>query len=364
MIKVTEVHIPPAAEALVVEVLRSGVLAQGPMVRRLEESFESLCATKHAMATSNGTTALELALEAAGIGPGDEVLTTPFTFVATVNAALSVGARVRFVDILPDTYTMDPEALRAAITPNTRAVVPVHLYGHPAHIADIVEICKERDVTVIEDAAQAHGASEGGRPVGSFGIGCFSLYATKNMTSGEGGIITTNDDDIADRVRVLRNQGMRARYQYEVVGHNHRLTDLAAAVGVAEFAELAARTERRRNNAAALCDGLRDIDGLVLPVERDGCRHVYHQFTVRLDEGSRIDRDTLADKLRAADIDSGVYYPRAAYDYDCYRAHPDVHIEQMPVAEMVASQVLSLPVHPFLSPSDLDRIVDAVRAAL
>jgi dTDP-4-amino-4,6-dideoxygalactose transaminase len=316
------------------------------------------------VATSNGTTALELALEAAGVGPGDEVVTTPFTFVATINAALRVGARVRFADILSDTFTLDPEALSAAITSSTKAVIPVHLYGQPAHVAEIVELCTPLDIAVIEDAAQAHGASEGGRPVGSFGTGCFSLYATKNMTTGEGGMVTTNNDDLADRLRVLRNQGMRTRYQYEAVGHNHRMTDLAAAVGIAEFGELDARTERRRSNAQILRAGLEGIEGLVLPFERKDCRHVYHQFTVRLTSDAPISRDGLADQLRAAGIDTGVYYPRPAYDYDCYRNHPNIKIEAMPVAEQVSAQVLSLPVHPFLSDGDLGHIISSVQSIL
>jgi dTDP-4-amino-4,6-dideoxygalactose transaminase len=184
------------------------------------------------------------------------------------------------------------------------------------------------------------------------------------MTSGEGGIVTTDDGGIADRVQVLRNQGMRARYQYEMVGHNHRLTELAAAVGLAEMAELERRTERRRSNAAVLRAGLGGIEGLIVPVERPGCRHVYHQFTVRVTEAARLSRDELADALRRNGVESGVYYPRAAYDYECYRSHPRIQVDEAPIAERVAAQVLSLPVHPFLSDDDLSQIVDQIRAAL
>lgn len=361
MIKVTEVRIPESAERLVLDVLRSGSLAQGPMVRRLEERFEELCNVKHAVATSNGTTALELALEAVDLRPGDEVLTTPFTFVATINAALAAGASVRFVDIEPDTYNMDPAALERAITPRTRAVVPVHLYGHPADIGRIASICADRNISLVEDAAQAHGATHHDRPVGSFGVGCFSMYATKNLTTGEGGMVTTSDDRIADRLRVLRNQGMRARYQYEMVGHNCRLTDLAAAVGLAEFGELHERTERRRSNAEALREGLTAIPGITAPTERDGARHVYHQFTIRIGAEAGIDRDDMAAALADRGIQTGIYYPRVAFDYDCYRQHPRVEIGPLPIAEAAAREVLSLPVHPHLSGDDLRSIIDAVR---
>jgi perosamine synthetase len=363
-IRVTEVHLGPRAEALVTDVLRSGQLAQGPMVARFEDGFREVVGTGHAVAVSSGTTALTVTLEALGVGPGDEIVTTPWTFVATLNAVLQRGARARLVDIRADDYTMDPEALAAALGSSTRAVLPVHLYGHPADMAAIVPMAEGAGLAVVEDAAQAHGASVDGRPVGSFGVGCFSFYATKNVTTGEGGMVTTDDEELAEAVRTLRNQGMRQRYAYQVPGHNHRMTDLQAAIGVAELDDLAERTGRRRANAVRLSAGLIGIPGLVTPTERPGCTHVYHQYTVRITEDARLDRDTVAKELETLGVGTGIYYPRPLHDYDCYRHHPAVQVDPVPEAERAARQVLSLPVHPWLGHRDLDRIITAVRGLL
>jgi len=301
----------------------------------------------------------------ADLEPGDEVVTSPFTFVATVNAALAAGATVRFADIDPSTFNMDPDAAAAALTERTRALVPVHLYGRPAPMDELSTLALRHDLVLVEDSAQAHGAAIGDRRTGSWGLGCFSFYATKNMTTGEGGMVTTSDARRADRMRVLRNQGMRARYQYEVVGHNWRMTDVAASIGLAELHVLDERTEARRRNAAALSERLAGIEGLVVPdAGGPDVRHVFHQYTVRVTDDARLGRDELSDALGEQGIGSGIYYPRAAYDYDCYRTHPGVVIEPMPRAERAAAEVLSLPVHPFLSDGDLDRIGDAVRSLL
>jgi perosamine synthetase len=364
VIRVTEVRLDESVERLVVDVLRSGRLAQGPMVARFEEAFRRVSGTRHAVAVNNGTTALVAALESVGVGPGDDVVTSPFTFVATINAALECGARVRFADIRPDDYTLDPDAVAAVMSADTRAVVPVHLYGHPADMVAFAELAAQRNVTLVEDAAQAHGARVDGLPVGSYGVGCFSFYATKNLMTGEGGMVTTDDDAVADRVALLRNQGMRERYVYEIPGHNYRMTELQAAIGVGEIAQLERRTEKRRANAAVLNEMLSDIDGLATPVERPGCRHVYHQYTVRIGDGARCDRDAFVAALAAEGIEAGIYYPRAAYDYECYRSHPAVEDGSCPEAERAARQVASLPVHPWLSEADLDHIGAVVRKVL
>ena len=364
MIRVTEVRLDEAVEPLVLEVLRSGRLAQGPMVARFEEAFGRLIGTSHAVAVNNGTTALVAALQSVGVGPGEEVVTSPFTFVATVNAALECGARVRFADIRPDDYTLDPDAAAEVMSADTRAVVPVHLYGHPADMVAFGQLATRRDAALVEDAAQAHGARVEGRPVGSFGVGCFSFYATKNLTTGEGGMVTTDDDAVADHLALLRNQGMRERYVHEIAGHNYRMTELQAAVGVGEIAQLERRTERRRANAAVLNELLSDIDGLELPVERPGCRHVYHQYTVRVGDNARCGRDAFVAALAAEGIEAGVYYPRAAYDYECYRDNPAVEAGSCPEAERAARQVASLPVHPWLSDADLDHVGAVVRKVL
>ncbi len=361
MIPITVVKIEPGTEELVSEVLRSGRLAQGPMVARFEELVADMCGTRHAVAVSNGTVSLVAALQAAGIGPGDEVVTSPFTFVASLNAILECGARVRFADIDPVTYCMDPAALAAALTADTAAVMPVHLYGQAADMAGIQAAIGDRDIALVEDAAQAHGAESDGRRVGSFGLGSFSFYATKNISTGEGGAVTTDDDDLADRLRLLRNQGMRARYVYEIAGHNYRMTELQAAVGIPQMERIEEINATRRANAAALSDALADVPGVVVPTVREGATSVWHQYTIRVTDGSAVDRDAMVDGLEAAGIGCGVYYPRAAYDYDCYRSNPDVLISDCPEAERAAAEVLSLPVHPYLEASDIEQIAAAVR---
>lgn len=365
MIRLVEVRLAEGTQKLVSEVLDSGHLVQGPLVRRFESEVCDLTGTDHAVAVSSGTVALVAALEALGIGPGDEVVSTPWTFAATLNAILERGARARLVDIRPDDFTLDVDALLSAVGPSTTAVLPVHLYGQPADMPAILGLAQRRDLAVIEDAAQAHGAAIHGQAVGSLGTaGCFSFYATKNVTTGEGGVVTTNDGNVADRLRTLRNQGMRQRYGYEMPGHNYRMTDICAAIGVAEMGELAARTERRRANAARLTEGLAGIPGLTTPGEQPGRRHVFHQYTVRIGAGARLGRDALIDELTVRGIEAAAYYPQALHDYACYRDHPRVVTEPVPQTEQAAREVLSLPVHPWLTEPDLDQIVTTVRELL
>jgi dTDP-4-amino-4,6-dideoxygalactose transaminase len=350
------------AEPLVLEVIRSGVLAQGPMVQRLEESFAAVVGVRHAVAVSNGTTALVAALQVLDLRPGDEVVTSPFTFAATLNAALEAGATVRFADIREDDFAIDPDLVAARVGARTRALLPVHLYGQTADMGPISALARERGLHLVEDAAQAHGATYDGRAAGSFGLGCFSFYATKNLTTGEGGMVTTDDDGLADRVRVLRNQGMRQRYQYEVPGHNYRMTDLQAAVGLPQVARLGEIVERRKGNARRLSEGLGDVPGLTVPRELPDRSHVWHQYTVLLDE--TVDRDRVVADLAEAGVGVGVYYPRTVFDHDCYRDHPRVVVEEVPVAESVVRRCLSLPVHQHLTDEQLDTIVASLRRAL
>lgn len=361
MIPITEVRFDDEAENLVLDVLRSGHVAQGPMVERLEEGFAELAGTRHAVAVSSGTTALVAAVEALELGSGDEVVTSPLTFVATVNAILEAGATVRFADVSLADALLDVEALGAAVGERTRAVMPVHLYGQPVDMEAVAALAAERGVAVIEDAAQAHGARVGERPVGSYGVGCFSLYATKNLTTGEGGVLTTDDDSHADRLRLLRNQGMRTRYEYEMAGHNYRLTDLQAALGVAQLPHLRATTERRQANAAFLSEVVDGLPGIEALVEHAGRTHVHHQFTVRVTGDARASRDDAVSRLSAAGVGSAVYYPRAVYDYDCYRDHPRVVIGESPRAEQLAREVLSVPVHHHLGEQDLEQIAAALQ---
>ncbi|OZM73435.1 aminotransferase [Amycolatopsis antarctica] len=366
MIPITVVDVRDA-ESLVVEVLRSGAIAQGPMVKRFEETFAGVAGAKHAVAVNNGTTALVASLQALDLQPGDEVITSPFTFVATLNAILEAGATAKFVDIRRDDFAIDPDAVAAAITPRTKVLMPVHLYGQTADMGKLVPLAAEHNLAIVEDSAQAVGAAFDGKRAGSFGTGCFSLYATKNVTTAEGGVITTDDDDLADRLRVLRNQGMRARYQYEMAGHNYRMTDLHAAVGIPQLEKLDELTAARQRNAKRLSEGLAGTLGLDLPQVLPGRDHVWHQYTVLVGPHAFLSRDELAAALTEKGIGNGIYYPKIVFDYDCYSGHPLVpgaNVADFPVAAAAASQALSLPVHQHLTEEQVDTVINTVREVL
>jgi dTDP-4-amino-4,6-dideoxygalactose transaminase len=345
-------------KAAVLAVLDSGHLAQGPRVRELEERIAALCGTREAVAVSSGTAALMVALAVHGIGPGDEVITTPFTFAATANAVLFTGARPVFFDVRDDDFNIDPSLIEAAITPRTRAILPVHLYGQPCDMAAIEAIARKRGLLIVEDACQAHGASVDGRMAGSFGTGCFSFYATKNMTTGEGGMITMDDPAIAEKARRFRNHGeSSSRYVSESLGYNFRMSDILAAIGLVQLEKLAGRNEQRRANAAFLSQRLR---GVVVPREMPGRRHVFHHYTVRVpsNDGTAAARDSLAARLAEAGVETGVYYPLPVHRQPLYVGLG--YRDELPVAERLSREVLSLPVHPGLSQDDLETIVRAV----
>lgn len=362
MIPISTVRLDSSVEESVLKVLRSGVIAQGTVVSEFEERFAGLVGAKHAIAVNNGTTALVAAIGALDLKQGDEVITSPFTFIATLNAILEAGATARFADIREEDFGLDAGSASAQVTDHTRVVMPVHLYGQSVDMAAISELAQAHDLSIVEDAAQAHGATFQGRGVGTFGIGCFSFYATKNLTTGEGGVITTNDDAIAEKLRIMRNQGMRARYEYVMAGHNYRLTDLQAAVVLPQLDAYAAQLEARRRNARGLQERLHGIPGLVIPTELSERGHVWHQFTVLLPDGT--DRDDVVASLTASGVGSGIYYPKLVFDYDAYRERPDVIASDTPVAASVARRCVSLPVHSFVAESDLDTIAAAVRDAL
>ena len=366
MIPITAVDVRDA-ESLVLEVLRSGILAQGPMVARLEEAFARVSGTAHAVAVNSGTTALVAALQTLDLEPGDEVVTSPFTFVATLNAILETGATVRFADVTREDFALDPDAVAAVLGPRTTVLMPVHLYGQPADMGKLVPLAEEHELHIVEDAAQALGASFQGKPAGSFGLGCFSLYATKNVTTGEGGVITCDDPEVADRLRVLRNQGMRSRYTYEMPGHNYRMSELHAAVGIPQLARIDELVAARRRNARQLTTGLTGTPGLAVPAVLPGRAHVWHQYTVRIGPHAMLSRDELAADLAERGVATGVYYPKLVFDHDCFRDHPQIPAvtpANFPVAAALAEQVISLPVHPALSESDVDSVVREVREAL
>jgi perosamine synthetase len=362
-IPISAVAVGPDEEALVLEVLRSGRLAQGPKVEELERRFAAAHDVEHAVAVNNGTTALVAALQALGVGPGDEVVTSPFTFVATLNAILESGATARFADVTDD-FCLDAACAQALVGEQTRVLLPVHLYGLPADMPRFEVLARERGLALVEDAAQAHGARVAGRAVGSSGVGCFSFYATKNVMCGEGGMVTTRDADVADRLRLLRNHGMRAPYRYELPGHNYRLTDLQAAIALPQLRRLGTINDARRANAVHLTEGLRAVPGLRLPSVPAGREHVFHQYTVRVTADEALDRDGLVAALADHGIRAGVYYPGLVHDHPCYRDHPRVVADRTPVAAQMAAEVVSLPVHPQLGRADLDRIVEVVTEAL
>jgi len=340
------------------------MIAQGPMVQRFEQAFAQLIGVRNAIAVNNGTTALVAAIQVLDLEPGDEVVTSPFTFVASLNAILEAGATARFVDIREDDFCVDPEAIGAAITPRTKALMPVHLYGQAANMPRIAAIAQEHGLHLVEDAAQAHGATVDGRPAGTFGLGCFSFYGTKNVTTGEGGMITTEDDALADRLRVLRNQGMRERYQYVMAGHNYRLTDLQAALAIPQLEEYDEVLAARRRHATALTDGLADVAGLRVPRPMPGRDHVWHQYTVLITDDSPVDREEFLARLSERGVGTGIYYPRIVFDYDCYRGHPQVVPGAFPVAERVVRQCVSLPVHQHLTDGDVATVVATVREVM
>lgn len=363
VIPISSVVLPPEVPDRIARVLSSGQLAQGQEVAQLEALAATMAGSQHAVAVSNGTVSLQLALQALQLGPGGEVLTSSFTFAGTINAILNSGLRVRFVDI-DDRFGMDADHLESQIGPDTVAILPVHLYGAACDMTRICSIAERHGLAVVEDAAQAHGAEWHGQRVGSFGLGSFSLYATKNVTSGEGGIITTDDAQLTSRLRLLRNQGMSGRYQFETVGTNARMTDVQAAIAIPQMTRLGEITDARQSNATLLDDGLRDVADIECPRVNPNARHVFHQYTVRVRADSQVTRDHLSESLARQNIATGIYYPRAAYDYEIYRSHPRVTIEAQPGAERAAREVLSLPVHPQLQPRDIERIVDAISATV
>jgi dTDP-4-amino-4,6-dideoxygalactose transaminase len=343
-------------QAAMAEVLASGQLAQGAMVEAFERRFAELSQAKEAIAVSSGTAALHVALLAHEVGPGDEVITTPFSFAATGNTILLVGARPVFVDIDPKTYNIDPAAVEAAITPRTKAIMPVHLYGNPADMDRLMAIAEQHHLAMIEDACQAHIAAIRGKTVGSFGTGCFSFYPTKNMTTGEGGIVTTNDPEIAERLRMWRSHGQKERYVHTGIGFNYRMTNLQGAIGVVQVEKLEGWTQRRIENAAFLTDQLKDV--AQTPTVLPGHRHVFHQYTILVPEG--VNRDAFMKALGERGVGTAVHYPRPIHKQPYYQERG--FDATVPVSEAVAERVLSLPVHPSLSQADLETIAREVTA--
>ncbi len=355
-------------EQRIIKVLRSGHYILGDNVRELERSVAALCGCRQAVGCANGTDALILALWALDIGPGDEVVTTPFTFAATAEAIAHRGARAVFVDIDPLTFNIDASLIEAAVTGRTRALLPVHLYGQPAEMERIVQVARHHDLKIIEDNAQAIGALYKGKPTGSFGdAGCISFYPTKNLGAcGDAGMVVTSDERVAERLRVLRAHGSRVRYHHDELGVNSRLDELQAVALLTKLTYLADWNEKRRQVARHYNDLLRDIPGLILPAVAGETTPVWHQYTVRVESAASapgVRRDQLAAGLAARGVDSMCYYPvplhlQPAFSSLGYKAG------DFPVAERVAAEVLSLPMYPELSRGQIERIAQGIRDVL
>ena len=353
MINMAKPQIGDDEKQAVLEVLDSGIIAQGPRVKAFEEAFAQMCGVKHAIATTSGTTALHVALLAHGIGKGDEVITSAFTFIASANSILYVGAKPVFVDINPRTFNLDVSKIEKAITKKTKAILPIHLYGLSCDMDPIMKIAKKHGLVVIEDACQSHGAEYKGQKVGSFGTGTYSLYPTKNITSGEGGMITTDDPVIDEKCRVIRQHGMRKRYYHDELGYNFRMTDIHAAIGLAQLKKLEKFNSQRQANAKFLSENLKNV---IVPLVPEGQTHVFHQYTIRVSDGKR---DALRAHLQGHGVGSEVYYPVPVHQQSFYVSDLG-YKDSLPETERAALEVLSLPVHPGLSSVDLETIVSTV----
>ena len=347
----------PALDGAVIRVLESGRYVLGPEVSAFEAEFAAACGTRHAVGVNSGTSALHLALLALDVGRGDEVVTVPFTFVATVAAVLYTGARPVLVDVEPDTLTMDPERLERAITPRTRAILPVHIHGQPADMDPILEIAERHGIPVVEDAAQSHASEYRGRPVGSDGaLGCFSFYPGKNLgAAGEGGAVTTNDDGLAQKVRLLRDWGSERKYEHLLQGFNYRLEEIQAAVLRVKLTELGHWTQVRRSHAA-LYRELLDAGAASPPFEAPGRRHVYHVFAVRHPA-----RDELACALEQEGVATGIHYPVPVHLQPAYADLGNCPGD-FPVSEQAAREVLSIPLYPEMTAAQVHEVAGLVNA--
>lgn len=345
---------------VVATVLQSGMLAQGKQVSEFEERFSEYIGVQNSVAVSNGTVALDLALKASGIQQGDEVIIPSFTFVATANSVLFQSARPVFADVDEKTFNINPDDVLERITAKTKAIIGVHLFGHPFDLEAMQEICEDHHLVLIEDAAQAHGAEYGGKRVGSFGIGCFSFYPTKNMTTGEGGMITTNSAEIAETCRLLRNHGDSGKYHHMTLGYNYRMTDLEAALGIVQLRKLDGFNAKRIKNAEYFNKNI-TTSGLKLPYNKSGVKHVYHQYAVTIEDDFPMSRDEFMEYLRDKGIGSGVHYPLPIHNQPLYQrlGYTSENV-RCPVATALSEKILSLPIHPALEEADLRYIAETI----
>jgi dTDP-4-amino-4,6-dideoxygalactose transaminase len=366
MIPVNQPSIDTREIKAVIKVLKSGILTgrfgSGPLVKQFETKFAKFSRAKHAIAVNSGTAALHMALWAADIKAGDEVILPSFTFIATAEAVALVRAQPVFVDIKPDTYNIDPDQIESAITDKTKAIIPVDLYGLPAEMDKIREIANQHNLIVVEDAAQAHGASYMGKPPGSLAdMTCWSFYASKNMTTGEGGMITTNNDRYAEQLCLIRSHGEKKEYNAALLGHNYRMPEIEAAMGMEQLKKLPTFLAKRRKNATTLTRLMGKLKQLALPIEPKGCRSSWYLYTVKIRNGEVKERDRVIEELKKQGVGAAVYYRTPIHLMPYYRQLGKYHL---PNTEEIAHQVLSLPVHPSLTADEVDYVAKSLKKAL
>lgn len=357
MINIAKPQLSEEEVRAVTEVLLSGKLAQGEKVAEFEKAFAEFKSARHTVAVGNGTQALHAALLACGIQNGDEVITTPFSFISSATTIVHCGARPVFADIDPRTFNIDVNLIEELITPKTKAIMPVHLFGLPADLDRLRKICDEKDITLIQDSCQAHGAEINGKPIATYGdVSVFSFYPTKNMTTGEGGAVVTDDDAIAEHVKLLRHQGQKSRYEYAQAGYNYRMTEMAAAIGTHQLKKLPEWNKVRIANAKYLDEALSSNDKITTPFVPEGYGHVYHQYTIRVQN-----RDQVQKKMAENGVGTGVYYPRGLHQLGPLAGYSD---RSMPNTEKASNEVLSLPVHPGLTQEELATVAEVTKKAV
>jgi len=353
-IPLSKMYVDDEIRQAVLTVLNSGRYIGGQSLGNFEEEFASLCGTKYAIGVSSGTSAILLSLMAVGIGEGDEVIVPSLTFIATATPARFLKSNLVYADIDAETYTMDPAEVQKKITHRTRAIIPVHLYGHPCDMDPIREMAEANRLFVIEDACQAHGASYKGKKIGSLGdVACFSFFPSKNMTVlGDGGMITTNDGELAHRVRMMRNHGREQKYVHDLLGLNFRLSELHAAIGREQLRHII-EWNRRRREIAAQYDAMLGNSRVVIPTKSEWAEHVYHMYVIRLKQ-----RDKLAEYLKGRGIETGIHYPVPVHRQPCLTPDPDV---SLPITEKYVDEILSLPMHPQLSDKEVQYVASKIK---
>lgn len=339
------------------DVLKSGILVSGNKTIEFEKEFANYIGVENAVAVTNGTVALDIALKSLGVSGGDEIITSAFSFISSANCILYQKAKPIFADIDPKTFNLNPLDVAEKITPKTKAIIPVHLFGQPVDIDALREIAHDNKIALIEDAAQSHGAEYRDKKTGSIGtIGCFSFYATKNMTTGEGGMITTNDHKLANRMRLLINHGQTSKYHHEILGYNYRMTEICAALGLVQLKKLDWFNSRRIENADYLSKKLQKYSGLTPPYVMKNVKHVFHQYVIKVSDDYDLSRDELAKFLHKYGVGVSIHYPIPIYRQPLYQKLK--YTENLcPNTEEVCKKVLSLPVHPLVNKEDLEYIL-------